>query len=768
MRKGEIELLAPAGSYEALVAAVQGGANAVYVGGLQFGARAFANNFDNETLKNAVQYCHLRNVSLYVTVNTLYNDDQFSELIDYIAFLYKIGVDAFIIQDMGLFHIIKNNFPDVEIHMSTQASIRNIEGVKYFEELNVDRVVLAREMNIKEIKKISDNCNVDLEVFVHGALCMSYSGQCLMSSMIAKRSGNKGKCGQPCRLPYELLEDDKVISDKDTYLLSPKDLCTIEHVDKLIEAGVKSFKIEGRMKRPEYVFSVIQSYRKAIDAYLNNRKIKNEQAIINMKKMFNRGFTDGFLFNDSLSLSKNIPGNQGIFLGNISHFDRKNKLLYIKLKNDLYQNDRLYFPKNDLTRTVTKLFKNGKLVNFAKKGDNVAIELNSRINLDQKIYKVIDIQLIREINQLINTENIHIPIDIILNGKINKPLELTIICKDQKIKVSSDVLVEKAINVPLNKKRIKQQLNKLGNTIYKTHCIEISFPDNATVPIKVLNELRRKAIASLDECRLKISRNNIQINHELVNTRQREIKKIAIKVSSIVQLKDIDLSLVDQVFIPFYEYTTYHEKYIPYIPFLYDEKDLLKFVNTSFYKQIDKIMVSDFGAYHLIHRNKKVILNYNFNICNSYALNEFSNDCVLSLEIDKNNINHLRSNHNLYLTVYSQVINMNLKHCIISDHYFHYKNRECLLCKKHKYQLKDRKNEIFNIVTDRYCHNYILNNKALFIEKIDNLNVDYLLLDFINEDSSIIDKLIKDFHTNILHNKKSEIIQILDTFRGYY
>lgn len=768
MRKGEIELLAPAGSYEALVAAVQAGANAVYVGGLQFGARAFANNFDNTTMKKAVDYCHLRNVFLYVTVNTLYSDDQFNELIEYVTFLYEIGVDALIIQDMGLFHIIKKNYPDIEIHISTQASIRNIEGVKYFEKQNIDRVVLAREMNIKEIYEIGHHCDIDLEVFVHGALCMSYSGQCLMSSMIAKRSGNKGKCGQPCRLPYELLEDGKVVTKEDKYLLSPRDLCTIEHIGELIDAGVKSFKIEGRMKRPEYVFTVVKSYRNAIDAYMLQQKTNNNEAILNMKKMFNRGFTNGFLKNESLSLSKSIPGHQGIYLGSISHFNKKNHLLYFNLDNDLYQNDRIYFPKNDLTRTITKLYKNGKLVNFAKKGESVAIELNSKIDMHQQLYKVIDINLINEVNQSLKKENIHIPIDMILTGDINKSVELTIICKNQKIKVYSDTLVEQAIKIPLTKERIYQQLNKLGNTIYIINNINISFPDNATISIKSLNDLRRIGISLLNEKRLQHNRKRPQFNIETTDRKKRHKKGIAIKVTSLTQLENVDLSNIEQIFIPFYEYTSYQEKYIPYIPFLYDEDDLIKFMKTSVFMKIDTVMVSDFGAYHLLNRDKNVILNYNFNISNSFALLEFDKNCVLSMEMSKKQINQLKGDHILYMTSYSKNINMNLKHCIISDHYFGYKNKKCSLCQMHTYQLNDRKNEKFDIITDRYCNNYILNNRTLFIDKIDDLNVDFLLLDFTNENSSFINKIITDFQMNVLYNEKSEIAQSLDTFRGYY
>lgn len=764
MRKGAVELLAPAGSYEALVAAVQSGADAVYVGGKQFGARAFAGNFDNETMLKAVEYCHLRNVSLYVTVNTLYNDDQFEELMSYIDFLYEIGVDAFIIQDMGLFYLIKEYYPDVEIHMSTQASIRNIEAVRYFEKQKVERVVLAREMNIKEIYEIGHHCDIDLEVFIHGALCMSYSGQCLMSSMIAKRSGNKGKCGQPCRLPYDLLEDGRIITQKDKYLLSPQDLCTIDHIDELIEAGIKSFKVEGRMKRPEYVSAVIQAYRKAIDAYFHKKAINNNTAIFNMKKMFNRGFTDGFLFNESLSLAKSIPGNRGIDLGEISHYHQKNKLLYIKLCHDLYQNDRIYFPKDDLTRTITKLYKNGKLVNCAQKGDHIAIELNKKIDLHQKVYKTIDIHLINEIDQFIKKENISIPVDMILKGQINQPLELTLICHDYEIKVFSDVLVEKALKVSLSKERIKEQLTKLGNTIYKANHIEITFPKQATVSIKALNDLRRKAIAMLNEKRIQSNRKPVCFDFSLPQPISRQTKKLAVKVSSLDQLKNVDLTGIEQIFIPFYEYHTFSKHYIPYVPFLYDEDELRQFIHSPVYQQIDSIMVSDFGAYHLC-QDKKTILNYHFNISNSYALLE---DCVLSLEMSKENINQLKRTNRIYLTAYTKVINMNLKHCIISDHYFHYKNKKCTLCKQHRYQLLDRKNEKFEIMTDRYCNNYILNNKLLFIDQLSDFHVDYVLLDFINEDSTTINKIIKDFQMNILCHKKSEIIHSLDTFRGYY
>ena len=357
-KREDIELLAPAGSFEALVAAVQNGANAIYLGGQKFGARAFAHNFDYAALKEAVDYCHLRNVKLYVTVNTLYNNAEIAEIFDYLKYLYHIGVDALIIQDMGLFSLIKNHFPDIEIHMSTQASVRNIEGVKYFAKQNIDRVVLAREMNIREIEEICHNCSIDIEVFVHGALCMSYSGQCLMSSMIAKRSGNKGECGQPCRLPYSLLEDNKIIK-KQKYLLSPMDLCTIEKVPKLIDAGIKSFKIEGRMKRPEYVATVTRIYRKYIDMFQNTNEFNIDEKDINdWMQVFNRGgFSNGHLdskHNSSLIFQEK-PSNMGLYLGTIKKYNSNKGHITLQLEEDLDLGDSISVSNESSKYLVSEL-----------------------------------------------------------------------------------------------------------------------------------------------------------------------------------------------------------------------------------------------------------------------------------------------------------------------------------------------------------------------------------------------------------------------------
>ena len=371
----KVELLAPAGDQESLIAAIQNGADAIYLGGTLFNARAFAKNFDKEQLKWAVEYAHLREVRLFVTLNTLYKDEEMNDLFDYVQFLYDIQIDALIIQDIGLFDYVRHHFPDFEVHLSTQASIMNTKGAQYFEQLGAKRIVLARENTLEEIREICKNTVLDVEVFVHGALCVCYSGQCLMSSMIGKRSGNRGACAQPCRLNYRLKEDNRLLPDTVPYLLSPKDLMTIEHIGDLIDAGVYSFKIEGRMKRPEYVASVVKAYRHAIDSHLQKKTITFEDEIHNMKQMFNRDYTNGYIFESKHLLDGDYSGNKGIIIGKVLQYDKKKKRVLCLLNEDLHQEDSVIFESIDKGRPINKMYVKGKLVSTAYRNEKVEIEL---------------------------------------------------------------------------------------------------------------------------------------------------------------------------------------------------------------------------------------------------------------------------------------------------------------------------------------------------------------------------------------------------------
>lgn len=300
-KKAKIELLAPAGSYETFLAVIAAGADAVYVGGNAFGARAYANNFSEEELLEAIDYAHLHHRKLYLTVNTLFKEKElYEQLYDYLLPYYEKGLDAVIVQDIGAFSFVKEHFPELEIHTSTQMTITNRYGAQMMKELGAKRVVTAREMSFAEIKDISENVDVEIESFVHGALCYCYSGQCLLSSMIGGRSGNRGRCAQPCRLPYEAFNDEKkrISNPKYPYLLSPKDLCTIEMLPQLVKAGIYSFKIEGRMKQAEYAAGVVSIYRKYIDLYLEKGEAGYRVTPQDYQKLLdlgNRsGFTDGY------------------------------------------------------------------------------------------------------------------------------------------------------------------------------------------------------------------------------------------------------------------------------------------------------------------------------------------------------------------------------------------------------------------------------------------------------------------------------------------
>ncbi len=264
----QIELLAPAGSYEAFLAAVENGANAVYLGGKQLNARQSAGNFDEQELEKAIDYAHLRGVAVYLTMNTLVLDSELEQAIEFAKVAYSLGIDAIIVQDLGFAAAIREQLPEVHLHASTQMTTYSLEGVKELEQLGFSRVVLARELSLSEIEYICKNTKLEIEAFVHGALCISYSGQCLMSSIIGGRSGNRGKCAQPCRLPYTMLREGNAVGEG--YLLSPKDISYIEDLDRLVKAGVHSFKIEGRMKSPEYVAMVVSKYRKYLDEVIRN------------------------------------------------------------------------------------------------------------------------------------------------------------------------------------------------------------------------------------------------------------------------------------------------------------------------------------------------------------------------------------------------------------------------------------------------------------------------------------------------------------------
>lgn len=497
------ELLAPAGNMESLKAAIEAGCDAVYVGGYLFGARSFAGNFSDDELRDAVSLCHLYGVKLYVTVNTLIYEDEVDIFVSYVDFLVSISVDALIMQDLGMIDLIHQIYPKLELHASTQMHIHNLNGVLQAQKLGMKRVVLARETNIDLIREIKSQTDIELEIFVHGALCISYSGQCLMSSLIGGRSGNRGTCAGSCRKGYDLIIGDKQVND-DKYLLSTKDLMTLEYIGELIDLGVESFKIEGRMKRPEYVFYVVSLYRKAIDQYCNEGVITvDSDDIYELKKIFHRGFTKGFLFHER---NHNIvqtyrPNHLGVPIGEVLRSNGRKML--IRLHHDLSLGDGIrIMGYHDTGFLVTKMFCDGEDVKLAKAGSLVSIPFDGMVKPNSKVVKTTDERQLSNLQLQIQLQLRKVMIDGWLTIKKDKPMCLVVSDGVHRIEVFSDCVVENAINAPLTEERVRKQMNKMGNFVYVFFRLSIDMDDGVFVVISELNELRRRALSLLNEKRL--------------------------------------------------------------------------------------------------------------------------------------------------------------------------------------------------------------------------------------------------------------------------
>jgi len=389
-----VELIAPAGSFDSLKAAVSNGANAVYLGGKRFNARLYAENFSDEELSRAIRYSHDRNVKVYVTVNTLVADKDLCDLDDYLCLLNSIEADAVIIQDIGALKMCKDLYPKLKIHVSTQSTVHNSSGVNFFSNIGAKRVTLARELSLDEISAIKKESSSEIEVFVHGALCFSYSGQCLMSSFFGGRSANRGQCASPCRLPYSIVDrNGTIIPAKGSHLLSMKDLNLSEDIQSLVSAGVDAFKIEGRMKNPEYVAIVTKIYRTLID----EKRYPNESEKRDLEAIFNRGFTKGYIHGNPgfEAISYERPDNSGVEIGIVTRYDYSSSMASLRLSRSIHLGDGLEF-ETDLGReglSLKKLLVDGKELNKANENSEVDIPLTFTPVVNSKVLKTKDISL---------------------------------------------------------------------------------------------------------------------------------------------------------------------------------------------------------------------------------------------------------------------------------------------------------------------------------------------------------------------------------------
>lgn len=601
MKLKKPELLAPAGDFTSLKAAILAGCDAVYLGGKLFGARAFSNNFSNDELIEAIKYAHLYGVKVYVTVNTLVYEREVDKFMDYIDFLYRHNVDALIVQDIGMMDLIRKTYPLLELHASTQMHIHNLEGVKLIESLGLKRVVLARETPIELIKKIKRNSTIELEVFTHGALCISYSGQCLFSSFIGNRSGNRGSCAGSCRQKYNLVVDNKKVNSEQ-YLLSTKDLCTLEKIGDLINLGVDSLKIEGRMKSPSYVYLVTKLYREAIDSYCLNSQVKiNLDELDDLKKIFNRQYTKGFLFNDNDVVNSYRPNHLGVEIGKV--IKSQNNYVDILLTADLNINDGIRFIDDDIGFIVTSLFKNKKRIDHAKKGDVISIYCKYKIS-NTKVVKTTDYLLNKRIDEILKNKK-KIAIEGNLEVYLNKPITLKITDGNNVVVVEGNKIA-KSITSPISHDRIKEQLNKLGNTIYQFAKLDIKGDLDIFISIKELNELRNKATDLLNEKRLYQYR-YLKKAYAIELPDFKKEKNYNILVSSVEQYNKIKANDYKYIYM---DYDLYDK--------IIDERKVLKLSRVLEHHQnySQKLLVGEIGS--LFYQD--VLSDFSFNVTNSYAV----------------------------------------------------------------------------------------------------------------------------------------------------
>lgn len=505
-----IELLSPVGDFECLQAAVQNGADSVYFGSNFFSARAFANNFDLNELKQAIQYAKIRGVKTNLTLNTLIKDNEFEDALNLAKNAYEFGIDAIIVQDLGLATKLIELFPDLPIHASTQMTIHNLNGALQLQDLGFKRVVLSRELSMNEIDYICKNTNLEIECFVHGALCISYSGQCLFSSMIGGRSGNRGKCAQPCRLPYELIENDKKIDSG--YLLSTRDLCALDFIPSFIKAGVHCLKIEGRMKSPEYVATVTRIYRKYIDlAYSSNPYVVDENDKKDLLQVFNRGMSSsGHLSNSPNKelVFKDKPNNMGLFLGKVQNYNANKGLIKLKLNETIHIGDTISLENESGIYTISELMENNKNLTDTYIGQTVTIgRMKGNISFNDKVYKISSKALSTYAKNSYKKENKKISLSCKVVVKKNQPISIAIssanklpLYKDLNIVYKIDELTIDAKNKPLDKDSIIKQISKTTSTPYLFKHIDIDLDDNLFLPkLSSLNELRRKALEQVED-----------------------------------------------------------------------------------------------------------------------------------------------------------------------------------------------------------------------------------------------------------------------------
>lgn len=787
----KIEILAPAGSYESFHAAIVAGADAVYAGGPKFGARAFAENFTEAQLLNAIDYAHLHQRKFYLTVNTLLKDYEIEQLPEYLEPLYQRGLDAVIVQDMGVLNVVRQYFPDMDIHASTQMTVTGVNGAQFLKENGAVRVVPAREISLEEVRNIKSVTGMEMECFVHGALCYCYSGQCLLSSLIGGRSGNRGQCAQPCRLPY-------TVDGEKGYLLSLKDICTLDIIPDLIEAGIDSFKIEGRMKRPEYVAGVTSIYRKYVDLYLKNPQkpyLVDDKDKEMLMDLFNRGgFHTGYYKqkNGRNMITIQKPNHIGVKVGDV--LSQKGREVQMRALTDIAAGDLIEF-KNEAQRYTTgKSCKQGEVITIlAPKG--------MRLPAGEVLYRVQSPKLLNDLKTTYSEGKVIEKLYGYISMEAGKAAKL-VVCKDEySVEVESEQQVEAASSRPLDEERIKKQLRKTGNTEFAFDMLDVELHGEVFLPMQQLNEMRRKALEELekkiqDSFHRKTAEKKV-LQEEILDTASVKFSKKENKLSVLVETQEQLEAVLENdnsvacIYVDSNLDTTgldaelwngisdrIHKKNIEVflaMPRIFRNQTIEIFeqaYDSILARYFDGMLIRSMEEYQFLKSKDytgNIRLDYNLYIMNRFAKQFWKKQGItygtIPVELNKSEIVNLDSKQD-EMIVYGYIPAMVTAQCVTST--VHGCKKDCKIT-----MLKDRYQNEFPVKNQcRDCYNVIYNTAPLYLidlkEDLEELNAERYRIQFSIENRDEVKQILNQCNS-MFSDEKGELFSQKDSItRGHF
>ena len=792
----KIELLAPAGNMESMRAAVENGADAVYFGLKKHNARKRADNFSENDLDEIIAYCHSKDVNTYMVFNTLIYNEEMPEAINIFKDVVKKGIDGVIIQDIGVGKIFKEISPDIPLHASTQMTVTSVESARFAKNLGYSRVILARELNLDEITRICKNVDVEVETFVHGALCMAYSGQCLTSSFWGGRSANRGECAQACRMPYTLSDyrQENVLNDiKKQYLLSPGDFNLINELEKMIEAGVRTFKIEGRLKSPEYVATVTASYRKALDHILygaEKHTLADENA---MAQVFSRGYIP-FYFdgqkNHTHVVQGEFPKTRGLEIGKvIFSSERKSR---IKLIAPLTIGDGIVMAIGtkeaggiELGGNLNKMWLKNIEARFADIGDEVDVPFGP-IAKDARVWKTNDPKLNKKARESFENPKLQkkIAVTLILEGKIGEKLVLTISDKfGSKHTLSSETLISEAHSQAMTYEKLFDQLSRMGNTIFKLGQLTNHLADNIIFPISELNQLRRTLLDEFYTIRIEDRKNNYTVVNALIKnpelrpqTKHAPVLKVVVR--TIEQVTSVCQTAADVIVFDFNDLkffkeaaeicNTYKKEYHIATPRIQKPKE------EGFFKVIEKlkpkgVLVRNLGSLEYFKHSKNFVItgDYSLNIVNNFSKAQFEQygmqRLTPSFEIDTEQLANLVKEYgeNIEMAVHYQVPAFHSEYCHWVGNLVESGKAKpgCgELCQTRAISVTDRKGIEHPIQSDAFCRNTVFHGIPVsYLEHITSMlkqGINSFRIELVYDDDITIKYLVETYK-NVINGQEN-------------